>query len=65
MEDNIYKNIMFILQNLELKGLEIKQKSKNYFQIKKQMLLKRQMILCNGKEMNGNDTKAREKNKTS
>ena len=25
MEDNIYKNIMFILQNLQLKGLEIEE----------------------------------------
>jgi len=25
MEDNIYKNIMFILQNLKLKGLEIEE----------------------------------------
>ena len=25
IEDNIYKNIMFILQNLQLKGLEIEE----------------------------------------
>jgi len=25
MEDNIYKNIMFILKNLQLKGLEIEE----------------------------------------
>ena len=25
MEDNIYKNIMFILRNLQLKGLEIEE----------------------------------------